>query len=290
MVTPRHSNRYTDYAVSSLVENTKLEPGDKVIVIDNDQAYPGLPEHCRDRATRRVNPKPLGFAANVNQIMELAGEQKSDLVFVNNDIVFSPGWFDAIRPGGPFLTSPLSNAELPYTNAHFECKYEMNIEDYLGNELRFRKIVRDHQKRYSGYLEVLFLTFFAVKIPYEVFSVIGSFNETFGIGGGEDKDYCIRCHEQGILLRYALPSYVLHFHGKSTWRGAETKDQMDERNRTYTERFKQKWGDALFEAFIYMETKNLPQDAQRAYELGDYRRMVGLLKAGQLGVILCTWR
>ena len=278
MVTTRHSNRYTDYAVSSLVENTKLEPGDQVIVIDNDQAYAGLPQNCRDRVTLRVNPKPLSFAANMNQIMELAEERKADLVFVNNDIVFSPRWFDAVRPGGAFITSPLSNAELPYKDGPLECKYEMNIEDYLGNELRFREIIRDHQSRYVGYLEVLFLTFFAVKIPYEVFSVVGRIDETFGIGGGEDKDYCIRCHEQGIPLRYALPSYVLHFHGKSTWRGAETKEQMDARNRAYTERFKQKWGDALFEAFIYMETKNLPQDAQRAYEQGDYRRMVGLLK------------
>ena len=47
-----------------------------------------------------------------------------------------------------------------------------------------------------------------------------------------------------------MDSYLLHFHGKSTWDGGETKDQIDARNKTYTETFKKKWGEEMTQLFI----------------------------------------
>ena len=274
MVTTRHSNNYTNYAVSSLIENTKLQPDDDVILIDNDAAYGELPEECRARVKVIVNEKPRSFAANLNQAMELARPRQADVVFLNNDMVFSHGWFEPLRPDGPFLVSPLSNAELPYDEDGFKCGLGMDLADYLGREQLFRDVVRKHRNRVRGYMTVLSLPFFAVKIPCSVYSVVGPLDESFGVGGGEDKDYCIRCYQHGFEARFALNSYILHFQGKSTWRGAETREQTAARDRFYAERFREKWGQALYEVLVMHELKGLPPDLQQAYKDSQFRKVI----------------
>ena len=47
-----------------------------------------------------------------------------------------------------------------------------------------------------------------------------------------------------------IDSYVLHFHGKSTWDGGETQDEIEKKNKIYTEVFKKKWGAAMTQLFI----------------------------------------
>jgi GT2 family glycosyltransferase len=274
MVTTRHSNKYTNYAISSLVEQTKFESDDRVVLIDNDAAYTDLPASCRDRVELRVNPQPRSFAANLNQTMDIARPHRANVVFLNNDVIFSRAWFDALRVDGPFLLSPVSNAEIPYTDGDFQCRLGMDLEDYLGKEDAFREIVRRHRNRARGYMTVLTFPFFAVKIPYDVYSVVGPLDESFGIGGGEDKDYGIRCYKKGFELRFALNSYILHFQGKSTWRGAETREETAERDRFYIDRFRQKWGDALYEVLILNDLKNLTPDLQKAYDEHDFRHVV----------------
>ena len=278
MVTTRHSDRYTSYALSSLIEHTKLQPEDEVILIDNDRTYTELPAECRDRVRIRVNETPRSFAANLNQTMDHARERQADIVFLNNDLIFSPAWFEPLRARGPFLVSPLSNAEITYTEGSLRCKLGMDLEEYLGKEKLFREVVRRHRKLAQGYLKVLSFAFFAVKIPYDVYSVVGRLDESFGVGGGEDRDYSIRCYERGFELRYAMSSYILHFQGKSTWRGAETAQQTEARNRFYTEKFRQKWGEALFEVMLMNNLQSLPPELQELHEQHDFRRLIERLR------------
>jgi GT2 family glycosyltransferase len=274
MVTTRHSNAYTNYALSSLVEHTKFEPDDEVILIDNDNSYSGLPEECRSRVKIRINERPHSFAANLNQTLDLARERQGDVVFLNNDLILSPNWFEPLRVQGNALLSPLSNAEVPYSEGALHCKLGMDLQDYLGNEQAFRNIIRRHRNRSHGTMKMLTFAFFAVKLPYSVYSVVGPFDESFGIGGGEDKDYCIRCYQQGFELRFALNSYILHFQGKSTWRGAETPAETAARNLAYIGRFKEKWGDALFQVLIMNDLDLLTPDLQEAYKRGEFPRLI----------------
>jgi GT2 family glycosyltransferase len=120
--------------------------------------------------------------------------------------------------------------------------------------------------------------FFAVKIPYSVYSKVGNLDESFGAGGGEDRDYCIRCYQAGFELRYALNSYILHFQGKSTWRGAETSEQTAARNRFYTGRFRDKWGTALFDVACLNDLSKVPAAVREAHEKGDFPSVIAALK------------
>ncbi len=278
MVTTRLSGRYTDYAISSFFEHTKLESGDEIILIDNDRAYTTLPSGCRDRVRLHLNESPRSFAANLNFTMDIARARKADVVFLNNDLIFSPSWFEPLRTRGPFLVSPLSNAEAPYSEGTLQCTLGMELDDYLGNEHFFLEIIRKHRNKAHGYLKVLTFPFFAIKIPYEVYSEVGPLDESFGAGGGEDKDYCVRCYQRDFDLRFALNSYILHFQGKSTWRGAETPEETAARDRIYSERFLEKWGRGLFDVFILHNLNNLPPDLRQAYAKLDFRSVIeGLL-------------
>ncbi len=214
------------------------------------------------------------FAANVNQTIDHAATLRADVVFLNNDLIFSPNWFEPLRATGcPFLLSPLSQTETCYDEGDLHCGHGIDLPDYLGKEHLFLEIVRKHQQQYQGYLAVLKFGFFAVKIPHEVYSVVGLFDESFGVGGGEDSDYCIRCHQLGFELRFALPSLLLHFAGKSTWRGAETPEQTEARNQLYRKRFKEKWGRGLLSLMID-DGNGLPPELVQILKQGDFRGLI----------------
>ena len=72
---------------------------------------------------------------------------------------------------------------------------------------------------------------------------------SYGTGGGEDVDYRIRCAMKGYEVNFLLDSYLLHFHGKSTW-GVETIEQTEKRNKIYIKTFFDKWGSDMTQIFI----------------------------------------
>ena len=78
---------------------------------------------------------------------------------------------------------------------------------------------------------------------------MGHFDTLYGTTGGEDVDYRIRCAIKGHEVYFLIDSYLLHFHGKSTWE-IETKDQREKRDKIYREIFLKKWGGDLTQIFI----------------------------------------
>jgi GT2 family glycosyltransferase len=247
MVTTRHSHEYTAHALSSFFETTNLGPEDEFWLIDNDGSLErsltaGLP-----RVQVVTNPAPQGFAANVNQVIRDARDRGADLVFLNNDVIFTPGWLSPLCVDLPVVLSPISNFQLPYRSPEWECGPVLDLPDYLGNREAFRQIVRSHRAVVHSYQPALAVPFFAVRIPHGVFTAVGNLDEGFGPGGGEDLDYCLRCHLAGFRVQFALDSYLLHFQGKSTWRGPESLEQRQAREQAWRQMFRDKWGSRLFE-------------------------------------------
>jgi GT2 family glycosyltransferase len=114
MVTTRHLHEYTAHALSSFLETTGLEPDDEFWLIDND----GGPEESLTAGFSRIriitNPAPQGFAANVNRVMCRARDRGADLIFLNNDVIFTPGWLDPLRVDLPVVLSSVSSFQLPF--------------------------------------------------------------------------------------------------------------------------------------------------------------------------------
>jgi hypothetical protein len=278
MVTTRHSHAYTEHALRSFFQTTPFGPDDRFFLIDNDGTY--LPSCDNARITLLRNGQPVGFAANVNQVLRRAREQHADLFFLNNDLIFTAHWLDPLLIGLPVLLSPVSNAQQPFDVNGWKCGPALDLPDYLGHEGALGEVVRRHQATVRGYVPVLCLPFFCIKIPYTVQGAVGELDERFGAGGGEDWDYCLRCHLAGFRVLYALDAVVLHFMGKSTWRGAESRAQTLARQEIYHRAFREKWGPQLLETIEHDPGNGLPVDGRLAEEWrrGNFRRVVEQLQ------------
>jgi GT2 family glycosyltransferase len=281
MVTTRASSAYTLYALDSFFANTPLPPGDEFFLIDNDGEYaPLTPPQARVNLIR--NPTPLGFAANVNQIMRLASAKHADLFFLNNDIIITPDWLPPLcaPTPAPAIISPLSNQQLQHRSGKFHCRTSLELSEFIGHESALVEIAREQRRRGAGFHRDFHIYFFAIKIPHAVYSVIGPLDETFGPGGGEDADYCLRCHLANIPVLFAMQSYVLHFAGKSTWSGPESPAARLHREQNYQQAFIRKWGQNLFDVTIRGNGDALHADPQllQAFNRGDYRFVVETLR------------
>jgi GT2 family glycosyltransferase len=278
MVTTRPSHAYTACALASFFQTTPFGADDRFVLVDNDGTY-GPPPDAWPQVTYLANPVPYGFAANVNQVLRLARACGADLFFLNNDLIFTPGWFAPLGVVEPALLSPVSNFQSPGRVGDWWCGPFLDLADYQGHEEHLRALVRAHQARHTGYRAVLKLRFYCIKIPWAVGEAVGELDEGFGRGGGEDGDYCLRCHRAGFPVAWALGSYVLHFMGKSTWRGAETPDQRQQREQAYLAAFRAKWGQPLLEAVALGRTQKLRAlpGVGEALARGDFHSAVELV-------------
>jgi hypothetical protein len=249
MISTAASRHYTPVALRSFFAHTPFGSDDTFFLIDNDADFE-LPDDLAGRVRLVRPPKPQGFAKNANLLIAEARRRGADLVLMNNDLVFTPGWFDGMAAERRALLSPLSNAQLTRSAGTFTTQPLMELSEYLGHESNVETIGRQHTAECQGYTTVASLAFFCIRIPASVYGEVGTFDERFGKGGGEDRDYAIRAWMAGIPQEYALGSWVLHFQGKSTWRGGETPEQQAQRDAMYTQAFQQKWGAALTYAFI----------------------------------------
>jgi GT2 family glycosyltransferase len=255
MVNIKKSSLYTYYAVESFFARTNFDPslGDRFYLIDNDNSLLRLPENSKGKCIIIKNEEPKSFAKNVNSVLTIALEDDANLVFLNNDIIFTHDWFFPLLKSDAAITLPCCNQYEVYKNSKFALNVAMDLKDFMGHEKSFEEFIGLRSKERLGpkYIYPLFLPFYCFRLPHAIASKVGLFDEGFGKGGAEDIDYRIRANLHGFEVAIALDSYVLHFMGKSTWRGAETPEQTEERNDIYKREFIKKWGEELANIFLY---------------------------------------
>ena len=252
MVTLRSSHLYTGYAVESFFKNTELYDNDEFLLIDNDGCELGKFSIYKKIKIIK-NQFPLSFAENVNQAISQAIKSKKNLIFLNNDIIFTKNWVKPLQLDSKNISLPVNNQLFPYQSdcGKLKLKATMNLEDFSENYILLNNIVEKHKKKFKTHkqFQALLMPFFCFKIPYSILNEVGYFDKIF-VCGAEDVDYRIRCSKKGYEVNFILDSYLLHFHGKSTWDGGETINQIKERNKLYTKIFLEKWGKDMTQIFI----------------------------------------
>ena len=252
MVTLRNSHTYTGYAIESFFKHTELYDDDEFLLIDNDGC-----ELERLSIYKKIkiikNQIPLSFAENVNQAIDRAIRSKKNLIFLNNDIIFTKNWFKPLQLDSKNISLPANNQLFSYQSDCGKLKLTatMNLEDFKENYVLLNNIVEKHKKKFKTHKQFqgLLMPFFCFKIPYLILNEVGYFDKIF-VCGAEDVDYRIRCAQKGYDVNFLADSYLLHFHGKSTWDGGETNNQIEKRNKLYTEAFLKKWGEDITQIFI----------------------------------------
>jgi len=253
MVTMRSSNHYTDLAIKSFFKCTEINKNDEFFLIDNDG---NDVDHFSNYEKIKIikNKNLLSFAENVNQAIKIAKKSEKNLIFLNNDIIFTKEWFNPLKENSDCISIPVNNQIFGYSTdcGNLTLKATMSLKDFNENFHLLNEIVEKHKKKYKPKqkFQAPLMPFFCFKLPNEIINKIGLFDESFGKGGGEDIDYRIRCATKGYEVNFLLDSYLLHFHGKSTWDGNETLKETQERNKIYTEIFLKKWGHDLTQIFL----------------------------------------
>ena len=252
MVTMRSSNHYTDLAIKSFFKCTEINKNDEFLLIDNDG---NNVDHLSSYKKIKIikNNNLLSFAENVNQAIKIAKKNEKNLIFLNNDIIFTKEWFNPLKENSDCISIPVNNQIFGYSTdcENLILKATMRLEDFNENYHLLNEIVEKHKKKYKPKqkFQAPLMPFFCFKIPYQILNEVGRFDEAF-VHGGEDIDYRIRSAKRGYDVYFILDSYLLHFHGKSSWDGVETNVQIKQRNKLYTEVFLKKWGKEMTQILI----------------------------------------
>jgi GT2 family glycosyltransferase len=249
-VSSAKTEHFSKLALDSFFNNTKLEPGDIFVFVNNDGTNSFREGYPIDVYINNKTPK--SWAENFNKGLRIAKKFKKHFVVITNDIVFTKDWFEPIKQRDDAVLIPACNINYLYNAPGFKTSPCMQMEEYVGKEKYLEAIVEHHQKnfKFEDLQERIFMQLYLGRIPYQVHSNVGYFDHTFSNCGGEDMDYRIRCSIKGFKTMIANCSLTLHFHGKSSWDGSETTVEEEQRRAKYIDKSMKKWGFDLTEIFI----------------------------------------
>lgn len=142
------------------------------------------------------NKEPKGFAGAMNTGLRVA--QGTHYCFLNNDVVVIPNWLEKMMEVFDDKTVGLVVPTLP------DSGIPQSVD---GNKGQMIEPVEDP----ASLKGVCFL------ISKECMDKVGTWDESFGLGGGDDNDMCIRVKKAGYKLVIARHSFVYHY-GSASFR------------------------------------------------------------------------
>lgn len=192
------------------LDSLKYGRPDEVIVVDDWSPIPFTSFYFKgkqpDLTVAPAQERNLGYAGAVNAGLK---EAKSDVMIVsNNDIVFTPGWLEAIlKP----LEQGYDIASIRTSDNGYETEDKITEGDKFGSLWAMRR---------------------------QVYDTIGGLDESFGKGYFEDLDYQKRAEAAGFKVGKNHAHLVEHV-GKATFK---TVDADDTAYLTAMEKYRQKYG------------------------------------------------
>lgn len=142
------------------------------------------------------NKEPKGFAGALNTGISIADKDTDYYCFLNNDTVVTPNWLDNMLKAFDNKEVGLVSPTFTSTSSRQSVEWNDGREfDYIYDSLKL--------------MGVCFL------IPKKVIDEIGTWDESFGLGGEEDYDMCIRIANAGHTLCIARKSFIYHYGGAS---------------------------------------------------------------------------
>lgn len=191
----------------------------RIIVVfnGNHQDFASAQELFGDKVHLWLKPhRNLGFGKSMNMGIKLA--ETEYVTLANDDVeVIYPTWWEEVEK--LFADNPKMGGFNPHSfinkrhTGDRAIQYEVK-EEYTPEDIEAMKRVFHNERWYSG----LICTFFTI-CKKAMFDQIGLFDESFGLGSGEDYDLCVRATKAGFMLAGGSAVMVKH------WWGA-TKDNL----------------------------------------------------------------
>jgi len=170
----------------------------------------------------------LGFVQGINlgvdMILKNQQIEAEYIGVLNNDIELTPSWLDkmtsvldrnkSVGAVGPVSSAASSIQGWEELFKRIEVPFSDSLHDFDTNE---RAEIMDN-KFGDQYVEAPMgiscpmIAFFCTLFRKEVFKKIGRLDTAYGVGYGDDDDFCRRMYDGGYRVAVALGSYVFHNH------------------------------------------------------------------------------
>lgn len=194
------------------------------------------------------NNSNLGFVKAVNQGM--VSSDSSYLCLLNNDVCVTENW----------LTLIIETVEAGMEN--------IGLANPTSNDYGFSGA--DGKK---GELQELdYCKGFCILIKKEVITKIGLFDEAFGMGYFEEKDFCRRAIIAGFLCIRAKSSFVRH-KDRLSFDKLNNRDEIFKRSEGI---YNKKWGKAQSAAFVAQRESDVEKSRDMIYKLLDKGHRVNI--------------
>jgi GT2 family glycosyltransferase len=209
----------TRVCIDSIVNYTKA-PYELILVQEGDDpAITKLLQSYKAKFTQNVKPK--GFAGAMNSGLSVA--EGNYYCFLNNDTVMTPGWLEEML--------------LAFKDE------KVGLVTPTYSEMEGRQVIDYNKGQQFDYVEdPLSLKGVCFLVSKMAMNKIGNWDETFGLGGGDDNDICFRMSKAGFSLVIARRSYIYHY-GSASFR-EEFKNDADFSKKfavTQFNKFREKW-------------------------------------------------
>jgi GT2 family glycosyltransferase/glycosyltransferase involved in cell wall biosynthesis len=186
----------------------------ELVVIDDHSPEPALSDLLDRLAAKGLftllrNPSNAGFVVSVNRGMDL--HQDRDVILLNSDTEVYNDWSDRLHRAA--YAQDNIGTVTPFSNNATICGYPNFAGEFVGSfEVPFAEIDRLARDANAG--EVVDLPTaigFCMFIRRECIKEVGLFDaETFGLGYGEENDFCLRIAARGWRNVLTGDTFVRH--------------------------------------------------------------------------------
>ncbi|HVO90819.1 MAG TPA: glycosyltransferase [Casimicrobiaceae bacterium] len=215
----------------------------RLTLIDDASPGTGVGDYFEELQRRSLpqvrllrNERNLGFTGTANRGMRASA---SDVVLLNSDTEVTEGWLDALRCCA--ASDPRIGTITPFSNNAEICSYPRfcvaNAWHAGDSAEPVAAALRD--AAVPTYPDLPTGVGFCMYVRRALIDAIGVFDEVFGIGYGEENDFCLRAAATGWRNVLADDAFVVHygersFVGRKAELGAHNGAILDARHPHYT--------------------------------------------------------
>ncbi len=207
--------RATLACIESVLATVPAEVG--VLVIDDASPEPELSAALKElaaggRISLLENETNLGFVRTVNR--GLAACQGHDVVLLNSDTLVFGDWLERLRKAA--YADPRVGTVTPFSNDGSIVSYPRRFGGPLG-AVEAEQLSRIAAELHAGVTaEIPVGVGFCLLMRHDCVAQVGELDATaFGVGYGEESDFCLRARAQGWSHRLAADVFVYHASGGS---------------------------------------------------------------------------
>ena len=171
------------------------------------------------------------------------------IVLLNNDVEVTPRWLEKLtnvfrQDRDVYAVGPITSeckSYQSYRNAHLVLPVFQEPDGFRELDTNGRAAKLDYC--YGDlYRWVNMVAFFCTAFRRETFEAIGLLDEAFGVGLGDDDDYCKRLNDMGLRVAVALGGYVFHNH-RTTFTALYDGGELAEMGKDRKQVFARKHGE-----------------------------------------------